>query len=301
MINDAWTVDTAGGRPFYSTFMNNPQFHLSLAGIPACRSIYILLETEHFSSKDEVSSTLPVNIRAVLHTKERVCGLPNLYAHSDNDKVHVLSSGEYRPAFCFIPIPEEFLTPDLRDVVLIPSTFESESIGTFKLRIVCDPPSAVVSCRPVPPEGYGMHLTNLRGKWDAQTGSAAGCSNYGCYTFNPKYLVHVQQESQVIVRLLLNESDHDNENSDTSQPSINVSVFESTSAGDLRVSTNPTHAVATSERGLYVTGSPCGVAARPDRPLRAGWYIIIPSTFDPRAGAFELRVHSSSPVVVRAL
>lgn len=308
VLHGEWDTTTAGGRPFYATFMNNPQFHVSLNLSAPCRSLYFFLETEHFASKDAANVSLPVNLRAVLHAHERVCGLPNLCTRQEDDKVRVLSSGEYRRAFCFISVPHEFLTPDLRDLVLIPSAFESGSTGKFALRIVSDPPSAIISHQPIPQEGYGMHLATIHGKWDAQTGSAAGCSNYGCYTFNPKYLVRVPHECSLFVRLLLDEeaSDRDDDGGSAgaqSQPSINVSVFESTSTGDLRVSTNPAHAFAgaTSERGLYVTDSPCGVVARPSRPLPAGWYIVIPSTFEPRAGAFELRVYSSAPVHVRPL
>lgn len=301
-LHGEWDATTAGGRPFYSTFMNNPQFHVTLTA--PCRSIYFLLETENFAAKNAAHASLPVNLRAVLHTRERVCGLPNQRTQSGDEtpRVRILTSGEYRPAFCFIDVPPAYLTADLRDLVLIPSTFEKESVGTFTLRVVSDPPSAAtMSCRALPQEGFGMDLTTIHDNWDAQTGSAAGCFNFGCYTFNPKYLVHVPFECTLFARLLIDDKAASEAGAGSTPPSINVSIFESTSDGALRLSTSPKLAIASSENCLYVAGSPCGVVARPTRPLPAGWYLVVPSTFEPQAYAFELRIYSSVKAQVRAL
>ncbi|KAI9981057.1 hypothetical protein PInf_010466 [Phytophthora infestans] len=194
VIPGAWDSACAGGRPFYSTFMNNPQFHLQLQ--KPCRSLFLFLETEVFSSKDTTTASFPINLRAALHTRERVCGL---HAAGDDDSVvdeplKVLSSGEYRPGFCFIEVDAATLASGLHDVVLIPSTFEQDVLGKFTLRVVSDPPAgASIAYHQIPAEGHGMELTRLRGKWEIQTGSAAGCSNYGCYTFNPSVITCMRE------------------------------------------------------------------------------------------------------------
>ncbi|KAG4234774.1 hypothetical protein PC116_g17060 [Phytophthora cactorum] len=228
VIPGAWDSACAGGRPFYSAFMNNPQFHLQLQ--KPCRSLFLFLETEVFFSEDTKTASFPVNLRAALHTRERVCGLHGAgnTDSADDEPLKVLSSGV---------------------------------LGKFTLRVVSDPPAgASIAYRQIPSEGHGMELTRLRGKWDTQTGSAAGCSNYGCYTFNPKYLVHVIQECDILARLVVLEPEADaapgespTEGDSTAPPSINVSVFESTSEGDLLLSTNPklAFAGATSARGVY--------------------------------------------------
>ncbi|ETP53311.1 hypothetical protein F442_01821 [Phytophthora nicotianae P10297] len=307
VIPGAWDSACAGGRPFYSTFMNNPQFHLQLQ--KPCRSLFLFLETEAFFSQDTTTASFPINLRAALHTRERVCGLHA--AGNDEEQLKVLSSGEYRPGFCFIEVDSAVLASGLHDVVLIPSTFEQGVLGKFTLRVVSDPPAgASIAYRQIPAEGHGMELTRLRGKWDMQTGSAAGCSNYGCYTFNPKYLVHVTQECDILARLVVLDPEVDaaagespTEEESLPPPSINVSVFESTSEGDLLLSTNPKQAFAgaTSAGGVYVSGAPSGALAKASRRFPPGWYIVLPSTFEPQDWSFELRLYASAHVDARLL
>ncbi|KAG7398661.1 calpain 7 [Phytophthora boehmeriae] len=199
VIPGAWDAACAGGRPFYSTFMNNPQLHLQLQ--KPCRSLFIFLETEAFSNKDAKNASFPINLRAALHVRDRVCELQNTRNLSleNEEPLKVLSSGEYRPGFCFIEVEAAILASGLHDVVLIPSTFEEGVLGKFTVRVVSDPPAgANIAYRWLPPEGHGMELTHLKGKWDEQIGTAAGCSNYGRYTFNPKYLIHITQECDVL-------------------------------------------------------------------------------------------------------
>ncbi|KAE9038748.1 Calpain-7 [Phytophthora rubi] len=179
VIPGAWNATCAGGRPFYSTFMNNPQFHLQLQ--KPCRSLFLFLETEAYFSKDAKKASFPINLRAALNTRQRVCDLHTAFnaTPEDGEPLKVLSSGEYHPGFCFIEVDAAILASGMHDVVLIPSTFEQGIVGKFTLRVVSDPPAgASIAYRQLPPEGYGMELTRLRGKWDMQTGSAAGCSNY---------------------------------------------------------------------------------------------------------------------------
>ncbi|KAL4158546.1 hypothetical protein PRNP1_004322 [Phytophthora ramorum] len=311
VIPGAWDTACAGGRPFYSTFMNNPQIHLQLQ--KPRRSLFLFLETEAFFSKDSKTASFPINLRAALHTRERVCELhaAGNDAPEDDLSLKVLSSGEYRPGFCFIEVDTATLAAGLHDVVLIPSTFEQGVLGKFTLRVVSDPPAGdSIAYRQLPPEGHGMELTRLRGKWSLQTGSAAGCSNYGCYTFNPKYLVHVTQECDMLIRLLVLDPEADaspgespTEGGVVAPPSINVSVFESTSEGDLLLSTNPklAFAGATSARGVYMSGAPSGVVAKASRRYPPGWYIILPSTFEPQELSFELRLYASAHVNVCSL
>lgn len=302
VVRGEWDALTAGGRPFFSSFMNNPQYYVQLTGTSAnLRSLYVFLEEASLMSEDAASTSAPVNLRVALHTHERVCGISG----SSSSQLRVLSSGEYRPGFCLVEIPSDQLV-GLRDFVLIPSTFEPGFLSKFTLRVVSDPPNAAAggACHTVPPEGFGMALTQIRDKWDLQTGSAAGCSNYGCYTFNPKYLVRVFRECELFVRLQVTKDA--NTHSNSHPPAINISIFESTAEGDLMLSSNPTTAFrgASSENGVYAAGNPSGVTTKKSGGVTrfpAGWYVVLPSTFEPHESAFELKIFASQQVDVRAV
>lgn len=304
MIRGEWGEGTAGGRPFFPTFMTNPQYHVQLSptGGTPCRRLYVFLEEASLMSENAAQTSAPVNLRAALHTTDRVCGIPGSSAPptSTSNRPKVLSSGEYRPGFSFVEISGEDLA-SLRDFVVVPSTFEPGFHSAFTLRVVSDPPNAVsVSCREVPPEGYGMEVTTIVGRWEYQSGSAAGCSNYGCYTFNPKFLVHVPSDCDLFVRLQVPR----NSTTTAAAPAINVSIFESTAEGNLLLSSNPKTAFrgASSEDGVYAGGNSSGVVANKNGArLPAGWYVVLPSTFDPLECGFELRIFSSVPVNVQSV
>ncbi|KAF4325315.1 hypothetical protein BBO99_00000418 [Phytophthora kernoviae] len=70
VIPGAWDATCAGGRPFYSTFMNNPQFHLQLQ--KPCHSLFLFLETEAFFTKDIKNASFPINLRAALHVRAKI-------------------------------------------------------------------------------------------------------------------------------------------------------------------------------------------------------------------------------------
>lgn len=307
LVRGRWDGDTAGGRPYYATFMNNPQFHVRVPHSiePIARRLYVFLEDDSFSCRRESVTTLmttdpppgiPMNLRAALHTTERLCGLP-----SASSAMSIVSSGEYRPGFCYLELK---LPPSLSDLVLIPSTFEAGIRGAFALKLVLDPtPDVPLEVRALAPEGYGMDTIELRGKWDAQKGTAAGCASYGCYTFNPKFLVQVTAECELFARLQSVAAS--SSQSEGGPPSLNVSIFACPSNGSLLLSTSPTANAfagrATSDGGAYVHGNPCGVRTEPGVRFPPGWYVIVPSTYDPQEHAFVLRVFSSQRVTVREL
>ncbi|GLE01076.1 hypothetical protein PINS_up009889 [Pythium insidiosum] len=301
MIEGEWDAHSAGGRPFLSTFMNNPQYHVRLVA-PAHR-VYVFLETAFHAENYAVDEDVPVNLRAVLHSTTRVCSLP---AHSSSttltspSETQVLSSGEYRVGLCLIEL-DPVTAAGISDLVLIPSTFESNVPGKFRIRILSDPPTAHVVPASLPHEEDGKTTVVLQGQWDAQLGTAAGCASYGCYTFNPSFLVHVTEECTLFARLVPVREALDAPTS--SLPSINVSIYASNEDGFLLLSTTPKAAFrhATSDDGVYHGGDPCGVATPRDVVFPVGWYVIVASTYEPEEGAFELRVVSSRPVHVRTL
>ncbi|DBA04343.1 TPA: hypothetical protein N0F65_002105 [Lagenidium giganteum] len=284
VVDDEWDSLSAGGRPLFSSFMNNPQYHIQV--VRPYRDLRLVLDTP---------TGTPVNLRVVIGAQDRVCGVVGLKSH-----IRVISSGEYRPGFCMMAIEADELPP-ASDIVVIPSAFEADVVGKFKLHVLCDPPNALTKPLLLPPEGHGLGMIKLTGCWDSQLGSAAGCASYGCYTFNPKFLVHVLAECEMFVRLLLI-STTDGAKKKT-LPSLNVSIFESNSEGSLLLSSNPRNAFegASSGEGTYSGGSPAGVCTPPGVRFPAGWYVVVPSTYDPQEECFELRIFSSSRIQARPL
>jgi calpain-7 len=302
VLTNEWKADTAGGRPFFSTFMHNPQYHVQLDPTAELRRLWIFLET----TGDSETTEIPLNLRVITHSQWRACGLPAVSAATS--PLRILSSGEYRPGFCLLELDggegDTMLGKDCSDLVVIPSTFEPDTMATFRIRIVSELPEAIGQVSELPMEGYGMQSTILHGQWNAKKGTAVGCASYGCYTFNPKYLVHVSEESYLFARLVPARglATHDGSSS-AALPSCNVSIYASNSDGTLLLSTNPTAAFrhATSDGGAYASGNPSGVVTPSQVVFPGGWYVIIPSTYDPQEGEFELRVYSSKRTVVRHL
>ncbi|RHY45554.1 hypothetical protein DYB38_012098 [Aphanomyces astaci] len=85
-----------------------------------------------------------------------------------------------------------------------------------------------------------------------------------------------------------------------SECSINVSVYECSPSGQLPDATaNPTTAFLTSAKGAY-TNSTCGVRT-PLAHVPPGYYLVIPSTFEPRRGDFDLHGYANLPVTTSRL
>ncbi|TMW58240.1 hypothetical protein Poli38472_011828 [Pythium oligandrum] len=296
LIPGEWDAVTAGGRPFFASFMKNPQFHVRLN--PRPQRLYVVLET--VSAEDETVVSLddspPVNLRVVTQMNERVCGLAGL---KKRPSTHVLSSGEYRHGFCFIEIDAEDAEA-ITDLVLIPSTFEANITAKFRIRLIAETSDAVVGYRGLPQEGVELVCTELEGRWDPQRGTAVGCASYGCYTFNPKYLVQVTDECVLFARLTPVQAP---DATGTTLPSVNVSIYPSNAQGNLLLSTHPKASWkgATSDEGVYTGGNPSGVMTPYHVVFLPGWYVIIPSTYDPLEFAYTLRIYSSKLVNVRQL
>ena len=79
------------------------------------------------------------------------------------------------------------------------STFKPGQAGPFKLIVghsACTP-----SIKPVAELGAGMRKQVVRGRWSEADGSAAGCSNYHCYSSNPTFVLRAPDTCSMILRL----------------------------------------------------------------------------------------------------
>ncbi|KAG6193932.1 hypothetical protein E4U27_000014 [Claviceps purpurea] len=131
----AWTRRTAGGHSSCATFLNNPQYSLSVTrGGP----VSILLSAD--------SNTIHVHVDVVWAKGERVAVL--------RVKDVVASSGEYRRGCAEVNIP--VLEPGVYTVVC--STFDAGQLADFVLRVASMTPVRVA---PVPADEAGRFVTDL--------------------------------------------------------------------------------------------------------------------------------------------
>ena len=138
-----------------------------------------------------------------------------------------------------------------------------------------------------------MRKTEANGKWRSSRGTAAGCNNFGRYAYNPRFVLTVNEGTgtDTIVRLQTRGMDP--------IPALNVSLFSSDASGSLDGKSTPTdsHLNCTSNRGVYVN-TLSGVVT-PRTFLRPGCYAIVPSTFKPTEGSFNLTIYSTTEISVR--
>ncbi|OQR88718.1 calpain-like protease [Thraustotheca clavata] len=265
-MHDQWSALTAGGCPKYGTFLNNPQYQVVVT--EALPRLLITLEAP---------VQYPINLR-LIRDGQRVGTV--------SKKTLVAQSGEYRPGFCYIETQD--LAPG--EYTLVPSTFEPYYVGSFVLTLASTIPKFHVYT--LPPEGHGMQQLDLSGKWNTAAGTAVGCSNFGRYLLNPQYLVHIEEPTHAFFRL---------RSTATPCPSINISVYECGPSGQLRDGAicNPTAAFMTSGGAAY-TNSASGARTKLT-PLTAGFYLVIPSTYEPTQADFDLISYSDIPLKVTRL
>ena len=106
----------------------------------------------------------------------------------------IITSGNYRQGYCYcegnlnageytvILSSYDLLSPPFSPYIITVSSYlknnSENSQNGFQLYSI-------------PPEGAGMELVSLTSRFCYSSGTAAGCTNYQRYHFNPSYLVQV--------------------------------------------------------------------------------------------------------------
>lgn len=143
-ISGSWTARTAGGNATYGTFMNNPQYSLTVPAGVGEVGVQVVLETSDRKVPVQVLLAYPG-------------GGSGRVTHLTEGDV-VLSSGMYHHGLALAS------STGLKagTYTLVVSTFEPNIQTEFALRVESTSP---VQVRGIPPEGAGMFFRRLSGVW----------------------------------------------------------------------------------------------------------------------------------------
>ncbi|OBZ91745.1 Calpain-7 [Choanephora cucurbitarum] len=192
-IRSQWTEQTAGGNASNSSYLNNPQWKITIpnTGLP----VGLLLQLE--AQKDYAIHLLLVE------------GGKRVSSVSVRDIL--VESGPYRHGFCYCELRQ--IRPG--DYTVVASTFEADLTGKFIMTVSS---TADLQIEPIPAEGAGLFKKVMHGEWIVGY-SAMGCPSFGNYDKNPRYLLEIRELTTVKVRL-------QSKSSSGSVPSMNVTIYE---------------------------------------------------------------------------
>ncbi|KAJ1961695.1 cysteine protease [Dipsacomyces acuminosporus] len=266
-IQGQWGSGSAGGNAASPRYLDNPQYRLTV------KSSSNSHPRARFSGIVTLESTQkhPVNLR-VFRGGFLVTRVLEINS--------VTNSGKYRARFCTCLLD----SIDEGSYTIVASTFEPFMFSRFKLSIGLDAPFSIA---PIPREGAGMRLRELRGRWTPGTDSMGGPVNQ-FYNRNPRFLVRTERATSMLVRLQTPQAEP--------LPLVNVSVFALDGPGSALG-----HTVASS--GSY-TNSPQGVATRLATIGDGSHaeYLVVASTWDVDADApFVLYFYSEHAVEIEML
>lgn len=265
-----WDKSNAGGALGKPTFVTNPMWSLALR--TKTRLHIELLAPKQYSA----------GIQLVRGPK----GGKRLDSIMSGEEA--MSSGDYRSGFCYAEA--DALEPGV--YTLVASTFKPGQVGPFSLKVCSSVP--LQHLRTIPAEGHGMAEYKLEGRWDTRDLTAAGCANHGNFSGNPQFKVQVKVRSQFLARLSTPQAQY-------AQPAMNLTLFWASQdlngpvVGMLPHNATPRggNSIATSNRGVY-TDALCGPAVGPIK-LEPGTYVLVPSTYEPWVGDFQISAHSHPP------
>ncbi|KAH8549492.1 hypothetical protein BGW37DRAFT_501400 [Umbelopsis sp. PMI_123] len=178
-ISGRWTDQSSGGNASHASFMNNPQWKLTISSPESTEQqkcgVIIMLEAP---------KTYAVHLLLVEGGK-RVA--------SFSPREVVSQTNSYQHGFCCC---------ELRDIkpgsyTIIASTYEPGLVGDFLLTIASN---AEFTVDAIPVEGAGMFRKVINGEWIVGY-NAMGCSTYRNYHRNPRYHLEIRELTTVRVRL----------------------------------------------------------------------------------------------------
>ncbi|CAM9123398.1 unnamed protein product [Ectocarpus sp. 12 AP-2014] len=290
-IVGAWDQSSAGGALGRPLFYTNPQ--------------YAVVLTQKTKVHIEVRAPKDFQINAT------VVSQGGMRIDSVSSEREVMTTGSYRQGFCYA---EGILPAGTYTVIF--STYKPGQVAGFVAKLCTTSP-----VRPptrIPQEGEGMASKQVvHGRWRQDDGTAAGCSNFGRYLDNPRYLFTVPSRTSILLRVVIPENAGP---FPEGRPAVNITLFPSTREGGGygtpgppedtggthlgvgKISLNPkcqptsNLAIASSNGGVYMDSSAGGVTESVE--VEAGEYVAVVSSFRPQEADYEITIYTT-PALAR--
>ncbi|CAG8512546.1 16685_t:CDS:10 [Funneliformis mosseae] len=193
-ISGQWTSQTAGGNASNKTYLNNPEFRVSIMPPTSSDKARLLLMLE--GPREHA-----IDVRMVWSNGKRIASLV--------PKDILMKSTGYRNGFCYCE--KDDVKPG--DYTIVVSTYEPGLIGDFILTVASD---VTFNVTPIPLEGAGMFKEGV---------NAVGCHRHNDYYLNPSY--HLKISEMIIVKIRLQTPEI------SPTPMIHIKIFEKLSNNSL--------------------------------------------------------------------
>ena len=269
-LNGAWKGPSAGGCGNYDSVVDNPR---------------VLLTLEQ-PTDVQIELSGPERFPLGMELTPLTEGSGGGGGSGGGSSRPVATSGSYRNGFCLL---EARAVPSGR-YVLTAATFEPKQEGEFSVLIGS---SQSVGAAMLHAEGHGLQRYVERGEWSVAAGTAAGSPNHGAFHRNLQLRMTLARKTDVVMRL--RSPSLPGGRLEASRPHLGLAVYaraEPLGADEARARTRPR---LSANGGVY--SYPPGGALIPRTTLDAGSYVIVPSTFDPYNGPFELTIYASQGTV----
>ncbi|CAI2162500.1 1803_t:CDS:10 [Funneliformis geosporum] len=198
LISGRWTSQTAGGNASNITYLNNPEYRVS-----------IMPPTSNLSSDKprillmlEGPRMYEIDVRMIWSNGKRIASLV--------PKDILMKSNGYRKGFCYCE--KDDVKPG--DYTIVVSTFEPGIIEEFILTVASN---VTFNVTPIPLEGAGMFKKVIQGQW-IEGVNAVGCHRHNDYYLNPSYHLKISEMINVKIRLQTPEI--------RPTPMIHIKIFE---------------------------------------------------------------------------
>ncbi|RIB09022.1 hypothetical protein C2G38_2044669 [Gigaspora rosea] len=180
-VKGRWTAQTAGGNPDDITYLNNPQYRISIAP-SSCISpgdklrIHLMLEGP---------KEYAMHVNLVWGKGKRITSVLA--------KDILVESAGYHFGFCYCEM--EDIRPG--DYTIVVSTLEPGLIGDYILTVASN---FNFSLTPIPLEGAGLFRRDINGEW-IKGFNAMGCDDNADYNKNPCCHIKIKEMTTVKIRL----------------------------------------------------------------------------------------------------